>query len=130
MSAIAAPRSRSAPRPSTIIWATILNIVGNLASLGAFVVPGSDQIPAAAIAIGLAIAAVSLVLAWPVWNGKKWAAITLTVITILNTLASLPGLFDPPSGALAALIVGGIAFTAVFCWLLWHPNSRSFYRGA
>lgn len=130
MSAVAPSSPRSADRPRTITWAVIVNVVGGLAFLGAFALPGADDIPAAVIVFGFVTTAVLVALAWPLWNGRRWAAIILTVVWIVNVSSALPGLFDPPSEALRAAIVGGILVAAVLCWLLWHPDSRRFYRGA
>lgn len=128
MSSIARSTPRSDSHPATVTWAIVLTIVGNLASFAVVLLPGADEIPAGAIVIGVAASLISIALCWPLWRGKRWAALTLTVITVLNTLTSLPGLLEPPSGAIVGVIVVGIAFTAAICWLLWHPDSRATYR--
>ena len=129
MSSIAGSASaRSAAHPPTITWAIVLTIVGNLAGFAVVLLPGADEIPAGAIVIGIVAAVISIALCWPVWQGRRWAAITLTVITVLNGVTSLPGLLDPPSGAIVGVIIAGIVLTAAICWLLWHPDSRATYR--
>jgi hypothetical protein len=129
VSALASSAPRALARPATIVAAIAVTIFSNSAGFIGFVLPGSDDIPTAAIILGSVVAVVSLLLCWPLWNGKRWAAITLTVITGLNTLSSVPGLFAS-TVAIGVFVGIGIVLTAIQIWLTWHPESRRFYRAA
>ena len=129
MSSVSLPHpSVSQGRPQTIAWATGLTVIFTIIGLGIFFLPGSEDIPAGAIVVGAVAAAITLAACWWLWNCKRWAAILVTVISVLNLLTSLPGLFDPPSNAIAAAIIIGIPVTLIPVWLLWHPASRKAYR--
>ncbi len=129
MSSISASTGSFAPqRPATVTWALVLILGLSILGLGAFLLPGADKIPAGAIVIGVATTVLTLVLSWFAWQLRRWAVIGLTVINGLNMLSSIPGLFDPPSDALMAVIIAGIPLTLIPLWLLWHPESRKAYR--
>ncbi len=129
MSSISASTAAFAPqRPATVTWALIIIVTVSILGLGFFFLPGADEIPAGAIAIGVASTVLTLALSWFAWQLRRWAVIGLTVINVLNLLSSIPGLFDPPSGAIMAALIVGIPLTAIPLWLLWHPESRKAYR--
>ncbi len=128
MSSVSIPHPSVSERPQTIAWATWITAFTSIVGLGLFFLPGSDDIPAGAIVIGLIATAVTLAGCWWLWNCKRWAAILITVISVLNLLTSLPGLIDPPSNAIAVALIIGIPLTILPIWLMWHPASRKAYR--
>lgn len=130
MTAAAGSATRAPGRPTTIVALAWTNIICNLAFFGTFLLPGADEIPGAAIVFAVIAGVISILLTWPVWKGMRWGAIALAIVTGLNGLSALPGLLDPPSGEIAASIVVGVVASIAILWLLFHPDSRRFYRGA
>lgn len=124
---LSAPRSQGA-RPGTVTWAVWIAVATNLLSYLVFLLPGADDIPVPIIVFGMAVSAVTIALCWWTWSLKRWAAIALTVVSLLNMLSSLPGILDWPSNAIGIAIIIGIPLTLVPIWLLWHPASRRAYR--
>jgi len=129
MSSVAFSASSSASaRPPTIVWAVAITLVTTILGFGSFLLPGAEKIPGAVIVFAVVIGVVTVALCWWLWNCRRWAAIALTVIGILNMLSSLPGLIEPPSAALVAVIIAGIPLTLAPVWLMWHPTARKAYR--
>ena len=127
-SAVLSASRGSVARPPAITWAVWIIVVSNIVSYLVFLLPGSDEIPVPVIIFGIVVSAATFVFSWWTWNLKRWAAITLTVITFLNMLSSLPGIAAWPSTAIGVSIIIGIPLTLVPIWLLWHPTSRHAYR--
>jgi hypothetical protein len=115
-------------RPLTVMWAVFLVVATNVMFNVTFFVPGADDIPVAAIVVGTALSVVTIAFCWPLWQCKRWGAIAVTVISVLNMLTALPGLADPPSGTVAVIIIAAIPATLIPVWLIWHPASREAYR--
>jgi hypothetical protein len=105
--------STTARRFGTLEWAVavslFINVFGNLA----FFLPGSDEIPGAAIVIALVLTVVAVVGAWGLWNRHRWGARITIAVAVLQILSSAPGLLDPPSAALATTIVVGSVLAIV-----------------
>ena len=66
----------------------------------------------------LAIAVIGFVLAWGLWNGKRWSR---TATIVLSALGILLGLFSLP----ASLV--GILIYAVIIYYLTRPHVKAFY---
>jgi hypothetical protein len=117
-------------RPPAILWAVAITVVVNIASAVLFVLPlpGNEDIPTGAVIFGVALSAVTVVLCYWLWQEKKWAAIAITIITLLNMLTGIPALLDPPSGTLVAIILAGVPLTLIPIWLMWHPTARRAYH--
>lgn len=128
MSAAASSLSSPIARPATIAWAAAIVVVGNLANFFIPLLPNTGDIPGAALVVGDIASAVTIVLCLPLWQCRRWGAIAVTVITVLNTLSAAPGLLDPPSGTVVAIILATIPLAIVPIWLMWHPDSRRAYR--
>src|SRR5687768_1059574 len=97
MATIATSATR-ASRPGTVTVAVALTVGATLASLPVFFLPGADEVPGAVVVFSIIAGVVTLVGAWGMWNLRRWGAILTFVLTALNTLSSLPGLLEPPSG--------------------------------
>lgn len=129
MSSVSIPQQSASPgRPQTIAWATWITAAAAILGLGFFFLPGSEDIPAGAVVIGIVATVLTLAGCWWLWKCKRWAAVLVTAIMVLNLLTSLPGLLDPPSNAIAAALVVNIPVTLLPIWLMWHPASRKAYR--
>jgi hypothetical protein len=115
-------------RPTTVTAAVLLTVVGNLASIPFFFSPGADEIPTAGIVLSVVALVLTLVGAWGMWNLRRWGAILTFVLMLLNTLASLPGLIEPPSGWILAEIIALTPVSIAILILIAHPASRRAYR--
>src|SRR4029078_11860362 len=88
---------------------------------------GSDEIPAAGIAIGIVGALLSLVGAWGLWRLYLWGAVLTFVVTLLNTVSSLPAFFDPPSTWVVVANIILISIQVAVLVLVALPTSRRAY---
>lgn len=111
-----------------IRWALIGSLVVNVASLGAFALPGQDNVPLAAKIGAVLFAAIALAGAWGLSQHRRWGARTTIAVTALNVLSSLGGLVDPPSASLAVTIVVGAVIGLVVVTLLRRPVVRASLR--
>jgi hypothetical protein len=129
MTRIATARAMSSQiaRPPTITAAVALTVVIALATAPVLFLPGSDEIPAAGIAIGIVGALLSLVGAWGLWRLYRWGAVLTFVVTLLNTLSSLPVFFDPPSAWVVAANIILIPIQIAVLVLIALPASRRAY---
>ncbi len=116
-------------RPASVSAAVVLSILLNVASLPlVFILPGADEIPAPAIAIGVITGLVSVVAAWGMWNLRRWGAITTFVVTLLNTVSSIPGFFNPPSDWILALLIVTTPISIALMVLIAMPSTRKVLR--
>jgi hypothetical protein len=121
---------RNAPviRPVAVVTAVLISVIGNtVGAVAFFFLPGSDEIPAAAMVVGTVLAVVAIIAAWGLWNGARWGAIGTVVINALNALSSVPGLFDPPSGQIATGIVISLLLTSILVALIFTPPAHAFW---
>lgn len=128
MTAAASSLSSRVERPATIVWAVGIVLVTSLVNFVIPLLPHTGGIPTAAIVFGDITSAITIVLCLPLWQCKRWGAIVVTAVTGLNMLTAFPGLLDPPSGTVVAIILASIPLTIVPIWLMWHPDSRRAYR--
>ncbi len=89
-------------RPMVITAAVWLAVGIQVISVPFFFAPGANEVPGFAIVIGIVMGLLTLVGAWGMWNLKRWGAILTLVVTFLNTLTAVPGLFAAPSGWITA----------------------------
>ena len=115
-------------RPATVTAAVALTAFSTIGSLPLLFAPGADEIPGAVVVFGLVAGIASLAGAWGMWNLRRWGAILVFILTLLNTLSALPGLIDPPSGWLLAAILIGVPIGVATLVLVAHPASRRAYR--
>ncbi len=78
--------------------------------------------------LGLVVALVSVVAAYSMWNLHRWGAILLFVVTLLDTLTALPGLFSPPNNWILAELIVGVPLSVVVLVLIALPSSRRAYQ--
>lgn len=91
---------------SPIDLAVAGSLVANVAlQLSVFVPIVGDDVPTDAKVVAVVTAIIGAIAAWGLRNRRTWGRRTTLVLTILNVLTSVPLLFDPPNGAIAAVIV-------------------------
>ncbi|HET7035207.1 MAG TPA: hypothetical protein VFI42_05935 [Thermomicrobiaceae bacterium] len=127
MSTIATSATRAA-RPATVTAAVVLTVFGIVASLPFNLAPGADDIPAAVIAIGLVFSALTLVGAWGLWRLRRWGAITVAVLTLLNVISAIPGFIEPPSGWILAELIALTPLALASVVLIALPATRRALR--
>ena len=115
-------------RPATVRLAIIISILGMIASIPFYFAPGFEDVPVAANVASIVFGVVTLVALRWLWECRRWAAIVVFAITLVNVLSAIPGLVDPPSGWVVAAIVVGIALALPVLVLLVLPESRRSYH--
>jgi len=91
-----------------LLAATGLLLLRSLLAPFALLLPGSDEIPAAAVVITMAIAALVLVGVWAIWQGRKWGGWLVIILTALDVLTAIPAFLEQPSGWLVAAAALGV----------------------
>lgn len=79
------------------------------------------------VILGVIIGVLGLITAWGVWQGKRWGMISTVVLRVIDTLATVPGIFFAPTLFLQILCVVGVALSVVVIVLLCLPASRRAY---
>ena len=102
----------------------LLNVVG----LAGFALPGGDEAPAGAIAVGAVLALVALAGAWGLWRGRRWGATTTSAITALNVVASIPPMVEAPSGWIQGFVIVGVVLSVPLLVLLRDRGLRAQLR--
>ncbi len=115
-------------RPATVKWAVILAVGIQVVGIPFMFAPGASDVPGIAVVIGIVTGLLTLVGAWGMWNLHRWGAILALVVTFLNTLSAVPGLFMPPSGWILAELVVLIPLGVVDMILIALPASWRAYR--
>lgn len=103
----------------------LVNVVGVVPF---FFLPGADEAPAAAVVIGLVLAAVALAGAWGLWQGRRWGSRVTVTVTALNLLSSAPAIAAWPSAAVGVTVIIGVAISVVLLALLRRPGLRAELR--
>ncbi|HET8626064.1 MAG TPA: hypothetical protein VFL91_01515 [Thermomicrobiales bacterium] len=118
--------SSFAARRPTAMTAAIIALV--LLALAVLVpVPGLGDVPASALLVGYAFAALKVVAAVGLWWSRKWAAILGFVAVLLDGLMAAPGLLFADSAALRIYLAVGVALSIAALVLLALPASRRAY---
>ncbi|MGE3075426.1 MAG: hypothetical protein AB7N24_16845 [Dehalococcoidia bacterium] len=115
-----APSARPATLNAAIVF-TIINAIGSVALL-----PWAlDDIPGVAVVLSIAFTVVVLLGAWGMWKGLKWAAIGVFVLTALNGVLSIPGIFAGPDLAVKVSCAVGVPIFIVTCVLIAMKQTRA-----
>lgn len=118
--------SSFAARRPTAMTAAIIALV--LLALAVLVpVPGLGDVPASALLVGYAFAALKVVAAVGLWWCRKWSAILGFVAVLLDGLLAAPGLLFADSAALRIYLAVGVALSIAALVLLALPASRRAY---
>ncbi|MGA7670391.1 MAG: hypothetical protein WBW04_08200 [Nitrolancea sp.] len=114
-------------RPGAVAWEAGLAVALQIMYVVFGFIPGAD-FPGIAIVIGLVVALLTVVAAYGMWNLHRWGAILLFVVTLLDTLTALPGLFFPPNNWVLAELIVGVPLSVVVLVLVALPSSRRAYK--
>jgi hypothetical protein len=116
-------------RPMTLVWAVALIAVGIVANLATLPVQPDDAPPIAVlVTMSLALSALWLVGAWGLWQGWRWAAVLTFVVTVLNGLATAPGIFFAEELWINIGCVIGVIHAIALCSLLVTKSTREGLR--
>ncbi|HEX7101488.1 MAG TPA: hypothetical protein VF201_02480 [Nitrolancea sp.] len=123
-------RSVSAPatavRPTAVTIASVLMLVVAVSNI-AFIGFPSDDIPTAVLVIGFLLGIAGLPATLGLWRCRRWAMIATVVISVINFLASAPGIVAGPSTlTVVAATTGTIASAATIVLVLLRDSRASY----
>ena len=103
--------------------------VGNLVPLSLMMTPAqAAEIPAVAIYSTVVLGVVGLVVAYGLWTHKRWSVWLTIVVSVLNILLAVPGMFFAPTVTAQVLATVGIVGFALSIALVMLPASRRAYK--
>ena len=111
--------------PNDLATAIAGSVIVNIVSLVSFLLPGQDEVPDGAKIGALVLAVLAAIGAWGLWQRRRWGQRLTLVVTVLNALSAVPALFDPPSGAIAAVVGVALVVGVVTVSVLARPTLRS-----
>lgn len=111
-------------RPIALTFATLLLVLIGLGSLATPLLAGP---PVAVKVLSVATGLLGFFAAYGLWNRKRWGMIVAIVISAINALSGVPGLFVQPNlpATLAATV--GIAISILIIVLTVLPSARAAY---
>jgi hypothetical protein len=121
-------RGAQVTRPQAVTAAVVITVVTALATFPSLFLPGTDEVPAAAIGISIIASLVMLVAAWGLWQLRRWGAVITFALTLLSVLSSIPAFIERPSGWIVASAAVGVPIGIVVLVLIALPSSRRVYR--
>jgi len=115
-------------RPTVVTAAVLLGVGIQVASIPFFFAPGASDVPGFAIVIGVVAIVLTLVGCWGMWNLHRWGGILALVVTFINTITALPGIFAAPSGWIQAECIVLLPLGVVDMVLMALPATWRAYR--
>lgn len=111
-------------RPLTLTLATVLL---GLISLGSLATPLLAGPPVAVKVLSVVMGLLGLLAAYGLWNRKRWGMIVAILVSTLNALSGVPGLFVHPNLPATIAASGGIAISLLIIVLTVLPSARATY---
>jgi len=116
-------------RPTSLVWAVTLIGIGVVVNLAALPIQPDDAPPPAVLwTMGIGLSALWALGGWGLWQGWRWAAILTFVVTVLNALATVPGIFFADELWINIGCVIGVIHAIALCWLLVMKSTRDALR--
>ena len=119
--------------PQAVAAAAILQVVLNLLNLPGpwwYLFPGAEDVPPFILYTGIVLAILGIVASVGLWMLRRWGFWLTIVVSVLNVLLGLPGVFGAPGAGLeAAIAVQTIGFVLVIA-LIVLPTSRRIFAAA
>ncbi len=127
MSTFSAPTSLARPVAVTVATAILaLDALLNFASISGLL--SGASIPAAIVAIQVALGAAEIVAAVGLWELHKWAATLAIVVVVVSLLISITGAFGAESATGKVISALGIILGIAMIVAVAHPTARRAYR--
>ncbi len=98
-----------------------------LISLSSLATPLLSGPPVAVKVLSVVMGLLGLLAAYGLWNRKRWGMIVAIVVSALNALSGVPGLFVHPNLAATIAASGGIAISLLIIVLTVLPSARAAY---
>jgi hypothetical protein len=121
-------------RPTRITIAAILMALTSLYSIvaavpllargAAEVNAGADSPPYFILVVALIAGVAGLVAAYGLWRNQRWGKILTIVLSAINGLSALPGVFFAPTTALWYSAIGTVALSVLIIVLVLWPAPR------
>src|SRR5262245_56097752 len=88
--------------------ATIGSLVTNVGGLLLFFAPADEDVPAAALVVGIVLAVAAVAGAWGLWRRERWGKWVTIVVNVLAFLSAIPGFGAGPGAVLLVGLVLGM----------------------
>ena len=111
-------------RPLVLVLATILLV---LISLGSLATPLLAGPPVVVKVLSVVMGLLGLFAAYGLWNRKRWGMIVAIVVSAINALSGVPGLFVQPNLPATIAASVGIAISLLIIILTVLPSARAIY---
>lgn len=111
-------------RPLVLVLATILLVLISLGSLATPLLAG-PPVPVKVLSVVMGL--LGLLAAYGLWNRKRWGMIVAIVVSVLNALSGVPGLFVQPNLPATIAAGVGIAISILIIVLTVLPPARAAY---
>ncbi|GAC1299388.1 MAG: hypothetical protein NVSMB27_39420 [Ktedonobacteraceae bacterium] len=111
-------------RPLVLTLATVFLV---LISLGSLATPLLAGPPVVVKVLSVVMGLLGLLAAYGLWNRKRWGMIIAIVVSALNALSGVPGLFVQPNPPATLAAGGGIAISILIIVLTVLPSARAAY---
>jgi uncharacterized membrane protein (DUF2068 family) len=102
----------------------VLNFISPLLPQGT----GDQQVPASVIVVGIVLGVLGVPAALGLWLLRRWGYIATLVVTAINLLLALPGIFAGPAAWIKALSAVFVLVCAAIIVLVTRPEARGAYR--
>ena len=111
-------------RPLVLTLATLFLV---LISLGSLATPLLVGPPLAVKVLSVAMGLLGLLAAYGLWNRKRWGMIVAILVSALNALSGVPGLFVQPNLPATIAAGAGIVISLLIIVLTVLPSARAAY---
>jgi len=111
-------------RPLALTFATVLLV---LISLGSLATPLLAGPPVAVKVLSVVMGLLGLLAAYGLWNKKRWGMVVAILVSALNALSGVPGLFVQPNLPATIAAGVGIAISLLIIVLTVLPPARAAY---
>ena len=116
--------------PQAVAAAAILQVVLNLLNLPGpwwYLFPGAEDVPPFILYTGIVLAILGIVASVGLWMLRRWGFWLTIVVSVLNILLGLPGVFGAPGAGLKAEIaLQTLGFVLVIVLIVLPTTRRAF----
>lgn len=127
----ALPVSAPSVRPMPVTLAVVLSVLVIIANFVSPALPqgsGDDKVPTSVIVVGVVLGVLGIAAAFGLWRLHKWGYIATVVVSAVNLLLAVPGIFAGPYAWIKALAAVFVLACALIIVLVTRPDARRAYR--